>query len=125
MVAVIEVTNLKKTYDPYGVYPKVVLNGLDMKVDSGEFICVMGASGSGKTTLINVVSTMDTMTSGSVKIVGQDVYQMTEKQKAKIRKQEIGFIFQDYNLIDSLTIKDNIMFAFCSYRKTKKITKRY
>ena len=79
-----EIRNLKKVYNPYGVHPKVALNGLDFKVEKGDFICIMGASGSGKTTLVNILSTIDEAT---------------------------GFIFQNYNLIESLTIKNNILFS--------------
>ncbi|WP_270470210.1 ABC transporter ATP-binding protein [Faecalibacillus intestinalis] len=98
-----EIRNLKKVYNPYGVHPKVALNGLDFEVEKGDFICIMGASGSGKTTLVNILSTIDE--------AQKDLLLLSEKEKANLRKEEIGFIFQNYNLIESLTIKNNILFS--------------
>lgn len=71
----------------------------------------MGTSGSGKTTLMNVLSTIDPLTSGNLEIMGKSIYDLSDNQKAKIRKEAIGFIFQSFNLIDSLSIKDNILFS--------------
>ena len=106
-----EIRNLKKVYNPYGVHPKVALNGLDFKVEKGDFICIMGASGSGKTTLVNILSTIDEATKGQILFNQKDLLLLSEKEKAKLRKEEIGFIFQNYNLIESLTIKNNILFS--------------
>ena len=106
-----EIRNLKKVYNPYGVHPKVSLNGLDFKVEKGDFICIMGASGSGKTTLVNILSTIDEATGGQILLNQKDLLLLSEKEKAKLRKEEIGFIFQNYNLIESLTIKNNILFS--------------
>lgn len=108
---IIEVLNLKKVYDPYGISPKSALDNIDLDVEDGEFICVMGASGSGKTTLINILSSIDDATAGTVIIDGKNLALMSEKEKAVLRKSKIGFIFQNYNLIESLTIKDNILFS--------------
>ena len=106
-----EIRNLKKVYNPYGVHPKVALNGLDFEVEKGDFICIMGASGSGKTTLVNILSTIDEATSGQIFLNKKDLLLLSEKEKANLRKEEIGFIFQNYNLIESLTIKNNILFS--------------
>ena len=106
-----EIRNLKKVYNPYGMHPKVALNGLDFKVEKGDFICIMGASGSGKTTLVNILSTIDEATHGQIFLNQKDLLLLSEKEKANLRKEEIGFIFQNYNLIESLTIKNNILFS--------------
>ena len=106
-----EIRNLKKVYNPYGVHPKVALNGLDFKVEKSDFICIMGASGSGKTTLVNILSTIDEATGGQILLNQKDLLLLSEKEKANLRKEEIGFIFQNYNLIESLTIKNNILFS--------------
>lgn len=106
-----EIRNLKKVYNPYGIHPKVALNGLDFEVEKGDFICIMGASGSGKTTLVNILSTIDEATGGQILLNQKDLLLLSEKEKANLRKEEIGFIFQNYNLIESLTIKNNILFS--------------
>ena len=84
---------------------------LDFEVEKGDFICIMGASGSGKTTLVNILSTIDEATSGQILLNQKDLLLLSEKEKANLRKEEIGFIFQNYNLIESLTIKNNILFS--------------
>ena len=110
-MSIISVKNLKKVYDPYGVSPKVAIKGLDLEVEKSEFVCVMGSSGSGKTTLVNILSSIDEATRGTVLIDGKNLATMSETEKALLRKSQIGFIFQNYNLIESLSIKDNILFA--------------
>lgn len=111
MEEVIRVMNLKKIYNPSSAYPKVALENLSMTIHAGTFTCIMGPSGSGKTTLINILSTIDDKTSGEVILLGREVGGVSPKEKALIRKKDIGFIFQDYNLIDSLTMQDNILFS--------------
>lgn len=110
-MSIIEVKQLKKIYNRYSPYPKTALKDLNLDVEQNEFICIMGSSGSGKTTLINVLSTIDDATYGTILIDGENVALMTEKERAYLRKSQIGFIFQNYNLIESLTIKDNILFS--------------
>ena len=107
---IIEAKNLTKIYNPYSSNPKIVLKGLDIVVKDGEFICIMGASGSGKSTLINILSSIDNATSGIVMIDKADLFLMNENDKSNIRKSKIGFIFQNYSLIQSLSIRDNILF---------------
>lgn len=86
-----------------------VLKGIDLQVDKGEFVGIMGASGSGKTTLLNVLSSIDRVTGGSIRIEGKEVTGMKEKELAEFRKRHLGFIFQDYNLLDTLTVKENVL----------------
>ena len=92
-------------------YPKTALNGVSISVNKGTFACIMGTSGSGKTTLINILSTIDEATSGKLLIFDQNIVGLSDKEKANIRKRYMGFIFQDYNLIDSLKVIDNILFS--------------
>lgn len=111
MEKIIETRNLKKVYGEYGPSPKVAINDVSMDIFLNDFLCIMGPSGSGKTTLINILSTIDQATNGSLIILGKDMTYELEKHRAKIRKQDIGFIFQNYNLLDSLRNKDNILFS--------------
>lgn len=87
------------------------LAGVSFEVDKGEYVGIMGASGSGKTTLLNCVSTIDTVTSGHIFISGKDVTALKSKALAKFRREELGFIFQDFNLLDTLTAYENIAIA--------------
>lgn len=86
-----------------------VLKGIDLSVQEGEFISIMGASGSGKTTLLNVLSSIDFVSSGSIQIAGNMITEMKGKQLSQFRKHHLGFIFQEYNLLDTLTVKENIL----------------
>ncbi|GFZ95682.1 bacitracin export ATP-binding protein BceA [Paenibacillus marchantiophytorum] len=86
-----------------------VLKGLDLSIAKGEFVSIMGASGSGKTTLLNVLSSIDRVSQGSIQIEGKEITNLKEKQLAEFRKHHLGFIFQDYNLLDTLTVKENIL----------------
>ncbi|MFD1851488.1 ABC transporter ATP-binding protein [Oceanobacillus bengalensis] len=86
-----------------------VLKGIDIEVEKGEFVGIMGASGSGKTTLLNVLSSIDNVSHGSIKIEGKEFTTMKNKKLAEFRKHHLGFIFQEYNLLDTLTVKENIM----------------
>lgn len=84
------------------------LDGISMYVDKGEFVAIMGASGSGKTTLLNCISTIDTVTSGYIYVNNQDITKIKEKDLADFRRGNLGFIFQDFNFLDTLTIEENI-----------------
>jgi bacitracin transport system ATP-binding protein len=86
-----------------------VLKGIDMKVEKGEFVAIMGASGSGKTTLLNVLSSIDNVSGGSIMVEGKEITNMKERELAQFRKHHLGFIFQEYNLLDTLTVKENIL----------------
>ena len=94
--------------------------GIDVSIERGEFISIMGASGSGKTTLLNVLSSIDRVSGGSIKIEGQEITKQKEKQLAEFRKRHLGFIFQEYNLLDTLTVKENVLLPLSIAKVSKK-----
>jgi bacitracin transport system ATP-binding protein len=96
-----------------------VLRGLDISIEKGEFVSIMGPSGSGKTTLLNVLSSIDKVSHGSIQINKAETTSMKEKQLAEFRKNHLGFIFQDYNLLDTLTVKENILLPLSITRMSK------
>ena len=104
---VVEVKNLIKNYGAKGFQTKV-LKGIDLTIYKNDFIAIMGPSGSGKTTLLNILSTIDKPTQGSVMLDGKDVTRIKNKELARLRRDKIGFVFQDYNLLDTMTLQDNI-----------------
>ena len=104
---VLEVANLEKVYGALGNVTRA-LNDVSFTVNRGEFVGIMGASGSGKSTLLNCVSTIDSATSGTIRINGQDVTRMKQAKLSQFRREELGFIFQDSNLLDTLTARENI-----------------
>ncbi|WP_027627147.1 ABC transporter ATP-binding protein [Ruminiclostridium cellobioparum] len=109
-MALIEVKNLIKTY--YGQKNKQstnALNGVELTINEGEFLGVMGPSGSGKTTLLNMLSGIDVPTGGNVVIEKQDLFSMKAEELALFRRRRMGFVFQEFNLLDSLTLRENIM----------------
>ena len=110
MPKTLEVKNLKKYYGTKNNITKAV-NDLSLEVEKGEFTTIMGASGSGKTTLLNCISTIDEVTSGHIFVSGKDITEVKEKDLAKFRRENLGFIFQDFNLLDTLTISENISLA--------------
>lgn len=104
---VLEVVHLEKVYGALGNVTRA-LNDVSFTVNRGEFVGIMGASGSGKSTLLNCVSTIDSATSGAIRINGQDVTRMKQAKLSQFRREELGFIFQDSNLLDTLTARENI-----------------
>ncbi|GBG04132.1 ABC transporter ATP-binding protein [Lactobacillus rodentium] len=108
MTKVVQVDNVTKVYGKRGEKKYEALKGITFDVEQGEFVGIMGASGSGKTTLLNILSTLDQPTSGKVLINGRDITDLNKNQMADFRGQEIGFIFQDFNLLDNLTNRENI-----------------
>lgn len=104
---VLEVAHLEKVYGALGNVTRA-LNDVSFTVNRGEFVGIMGASGSGKSTLLNCVSTIDSATSGTIRINGQDVTRMKQAKLSQFRREELGFIFQDFNLLDTLTARENI-----------------
>jgi putative ABC transport system ATP-binding protein len=105
---VLEARNLKKVYGSRGnLYP--ALDGIDLQIKEGEFVGIMGPSGAGKTTLLNLVASIDNPTGGSIIIDGDDLLTMDEEQLARFRREKLGFLFQDFNLLDTLTVKENIV----------------
>lgn len=107
MKKIIEISKLIKNYGKLS-NKYTVLKEIDLDINEGEFISIMGPSGSGKTTFLNIISTIDKATSGKVIIDGKDVNSLKEGQLARFRRNVIGFVFQDFNLLDSMTIRDNI-----------------
>lgn len=107
---VLTVENIKKVYgERRGGNVSNALNGISFEVEKGDFVGIMGPSGAGKSTLLNVIATIDTPTSGSVKIGGQDTIHLKEPKLSRFRRKALGFIFQDYNLLDTLNLKENII----------------
>ena len=103
METVLRAKNMTKIYGMGSKQPFTALENIDLEIKTGEFIVVMGPSGSGKSTLVNNISTIDIPTNGSLYILNQEVKQMSENQLGKFRSQYLGFVFQNYNLIDYLT----------------------
>ncbi|WP_159722804.1 ABC transporter ATP-binding protein [Enterococcus sp. CSURQ0835] len=108
MTEIVAVKEVTKTYGKKNEQQTQALKGLSFAVDKGEFVGIMGASGSGKSTLLNILATLDRPTSGTVTINKKDVTQLKGDQLAEFRGAEIGFIFQDFNLLESLTAAENI-----------------
>ena len=104
---VVEIRNLIKDYGARGFRTKV-LKGIDLAIRSDDFIAIMGPSGSGKTTLLNILSSIDKPTQGFVFLGGKDISKISNQELSKLRRDKIGFVFQDYNLLDTMTLQDNI-----------------
>ncbi len=115
---ILETKDIKKSYGNK-LNRTEVLKGIDMSIEKGEFVSIMGASGSGKTTLLNVLSSIDRVTSGHIFIEADDITRLKDKSLANFRKNSLGFIFQEYNLLDTLTVKENILLPL-SIRNMKK-----
>lgn len=110
MRTILKVDNLEKFYKNKGSVTKAV-NHISFQVEEGEYVGIMGASGSGKTTLLNCISTVDQVTAGRIYVNEKEVTNMKESELARFRREELGFIFQDFNLLDTLTGRDNISLA--------------
>lgn len=104
---VVEIKNLMKNYGTKGFEARV-LKGIDLTIYQNDFIAIMGPSGSGKTTLLNILSTIDKPTFGEVFLDGKDITRISNRELSKLRRDKIGFVFQDYNLLDTMTLQDNI-----------------
>lgn len=115
---VLKVNNLKKYYGNNTNITKA-LNNISFTVNNNEFLAIMGASGSGKTTLLNTISTIDTVTSGNIIINGVDITNLNEEELSNFRKENLGFVFQDFNLLDTLTIKENIALSLIINKEDK------
>lgn len=119
MKNILSVENIEKYYGNKDNITKAIDN-INFKVDKGEFVGIMGPSGSGKTTLLNCISTIDNVTTGSIVINGKDITKLKAKQLEKFRRDELGFIFQDFNLLDTLTAYENIALALTIQGKKPK-----
>ena len=115
-MTVVELENVKKIYS-MGDAEVHALKGVSFKVEQGEFISIMGPSGSGKSTCMNMIGCLDTPTSGIVKIDGKETSRMTETELAVLRNKTIGFVFQQYHLIPSMTVIENVMLPL-KYKRT-------
>ena len=105
----LEVNNLKKIYSTrFGANQVQALKDVSFSIEKGEYVAIMGESGSGKTTLLNILATLDKPTSGEVLLNGRNVLSINEKELAAFRRDHIGFVFQDFNLLDTFTVEDNI-----------------
>ena len=118
MSSLIEIKNVYKIYNP-GENEVRALDGVSLKIENGEFVAIIGQSGSGKSTLMNMIGMLDKCTSGEYYMDGIDVLNMTDNQMSEIRNKKIGFIFQGFNLISSLTSKGNVELPLI-YRGMKK-----
>jgi putative ABC transport system ATP-binding protein len=110
MSPILRAINVEKYYGSKSNITKA-LNGISFDVEQGEYIGVMGASGSGKTTLLNCISTIDSVSSGQILIDGKDITAMDRKVLSRFRRERLGFVFQDFNLLDTLTSYENIALA--------------
>lgn len=108
-MAILSVSNLKKTYTTrFGGSQVQALKNISFSVDNGEYVAVMGESGSGKTTLLNILAALDKPTSGNVLLNGVNLSTVREKEISAFRREHLGFVFQDFNLLDNFSLKDNI-----------------
>lgn len=124
MKELMNIRNLSKVYGKKEVRT-TVLNNISFDITEGDFIAVMGPSGAGKSTLLNLLSTIDKPTHGSIILDGQELTTIRNEKLAKLRKEQIGFIFQDYNLLDNMALMDNIALPLSlSNVKAKKIEQR-
>lgn len=111
MEQILRLEQVKKYYGGTAGNITKAVDGISMYVDEGEFAAIMGASGSGKTTLLNCISTIDTVTAGHIFVGGQDITKIRERDLADFRRENLGFVFQEFNLLDTLTIEENISLA--------------
>lgn len=115
---ILNIKNVEKYYGNKGNVVKAI-DDMSFQVFKGEFVGVMGPSGSGKTTLLNTISTIDEVSSGHIYIDGKDLTEISQKDIARFRRENLGFIFQDFNLLDTLTIHENIALALTINRHKK------
>lgn len=108
-MAILEVNNLKKIYTTrFGGNSVQALTNVCFSVEDGEYVAIMGESGSGKTTLLNILAALDRPTSGQVMLQGRDITAISERELSAFRRKNLGFVFQDFNLLDTFNIMDNI-----------------
>ncbi len=110
MKTILELEKVEKYYGSRSSLTKAIDN-ISFEINEGEFVAIMGSSGSGKTTLLNVISTIDRVTSGHIYVNGEDITTLRGEELNRFRREELGFIFQDFNLLDSLTAYENIALA--------------
>ena len=118
MQGILKIENLKKYYGTKNNITKAIDN-ISFTVNEGEFVAIMGASGSGKTTLLNCISTIDTVTAGKIIINNKDITEIKDRDIASFRRNNLGFVFQDFNLLDTLTIAENISLSLIINKKNE------
>ena len=123
MQNILEIKNVTKYYGGGSVITKA-LNGISFDVNKGEFTAVMGSSGSGKSTLLNVIATIDRVSSGEIFIDGENIADKREDDLSRFRRDKLGFVFQDYNLLDTLTIEENIVLPLNLKKTDLSVTER-
>ena len=120
-MAILEVSNLKKIYTTrFGGNQVQALKNINFSVEEGEYVAIMGESGSGKTTLLNILAALDKPTAGEVLLNGKNLVSLKEKEISAFRREHLGFVFQDFNLMDSLSVKENIMLPVLLDKKEQK-----
>lgn len=115
----IRVCDVEKYYGN-GDHVTKAVDRVSFEVEKGEFMGVMGASGSGKTTLLNLLSTIDSVTAGHIYYGNTDITELSEDRLSQFRKENLGFVFQEYNLLDTLTLEENIMLSMTLHKREKK-----
>ncbi|MED4729812.1 ABC transporter ATP-binding protein [Aneurinibacillus migulanus] len=124
MKTILQAKNVEKVFGSKGS-AFTALKNINLEIKEGEFVGIMGPSGAGKSTLLNIFSTIDTASSGEINIDGKNIVTMKEEQLSDFRRDKLGFIFQDYNLLDTLTVKENILLPLAlSNVPVKEIEKR-
>lgn len=121
--AVLELSHVEKIYETDST-STVAVHDVSFEIAKGSFVGIMGASGSGKTTLLNMIATIDKATCGQIKIDDQDISELSENDLASFRREHLGFVFQEYNLLDTLTVYENIALALTIKRMPKDCIKR-
>lgn len=117
-MSVIVAKGIKKVYNPDTI-PVHALNGVDFTIEQGEFTAIVGPSGSGKTTLLNIIGGLDNPSDGYIEVGGQDISKLSDNQLIEFRKNNIGFVFQAYNLIPVMTAKENVEFVMLLQKRSQ------
>ncbi len=117
---ILKIENLKKYYGKKSSIITKAINGISFEIENGEFVAIMGSSGSGKTTLLNCLSTIDNVTSGHIFIDGKDITELESDELSDFRRENLGFVFQDFNLLDTLSIEENIALALVINKRNEK-----
>lgn len=123
MKKILSLNNVTKYYGNGNSVVKA-LDGVDFEMDRGEFVAVMGASGSGKSTLLSIIATIEPPSSGSIVLDGEELSDMNEKEMAVFRRDKLGFVFQDYNLLDTLTVEENILLPLNLQKRSEEESKK-
>jgi len=108
-MSLLEISHLKKVYSTrFGGMQVNALSDVNFSVDEGEYVAIMGESGAGKTTLLNIIAALDRPTGGTLRLGGNDITKLSDKELSAFRRSKLGFVFQDFNLLDTFSLKDNI-----------------